>query len=191
MIGKLTDLMGVRFTDLVVIARAGSHVTLSGKSHPRWRCRCDCGSEVVTTADSLRRGDRKSCGCRRWLPRGGPRARRKCSMQTQPTGPRERVKKSPEYLAWSHMKERCLNPNAEKFPAYGGRGIMVCARWLHSFPAFVEDMGLRPAPDLSLDRINNGGNYEPGNCRWATRHEQSANRRPRPEWIFRASEATA
>lgn len=82
---------------------------------------------------------------------------------------------SPTYQSWCSMIQRCTNPNRESWPYYGGRGITVCPRWM-SFDNFLEDMGERP-PGLSLDRIDNDGNYEPGNCRWATPEEQHANRR--------------
>jgi len=80
-----------------------------------------------------------------------------------------------EFRAWQNMKQRCYNPNEWCFPRYGGRGIIVCKRWLHSFANFLEDMGPKPSPKLSLDRINNDGNYEPNNCRWATWSQQKKN----------------
>ena len=83
------------------------------------------------------------------------------------------------YSAWTTMKQRCYNPNVKEFKNYGGRGIKVCERWLNSFPNFLEDLGCKPTKQHSLDRINNDGDYEPGNCRWATRDIQLANRRPR------------
>jgi hypothetical protein len=81
-----------------------------------------------------------------------------------------------EYVAWSGMKQRCFNPKAYGFIYYGARGISVCERWRNNFEAFLADMGLKPSPEHSLDRIDNDGDYEPGNCRWATPKEQQANR---------------
>jgi hypothetical protein len=85
--------------------------------------------------------------------------------------------KTPEYRAWIEMRRRCTNPKRENFKHYGGRGIRVCERWMHSFQAFFADMGRRPSRFHSLDRENVNGHYEPGNCRWATQKTQIANRR--------------
>lgn len=82
---------------------------------------------------------------------------------------------TPEFRAWSAMRNRCTNPRNAAYARYGGRGVSVCSRWRESFWAFLEDMGRRPSPMHSLDRINNDGNYEPGNCRWATRRQQLTN----------------
>lgn len=84
---------------------------------------------------------------------------------------------TPEYKAWSNARNRCQNPKAQAYAGYGGRGIEMCSRWRDSFECFLEDMGRRPSDIHSLDRINNDGNYEPDNCRWATRVEQTRNRR--------------
>lgn len=92
-------------------------------------------------------------------------------------GNARREGRTPEYVAWQSMKSRCGNPQAQNYRHYGGRGIEVCQRWQESFEAFLADMGERPSPKHSLDRIDNDGNYEPGNCRWATQKTQLTNRR--------------
>ena len=84
-----------------------------------------------------------------------------------------------EYHSWKGMINRCTNKNHHKYSSYGARGITVCDRWLNSLDNFIKDMGDRPSLDYSLDRINNDGNYEPSNCRWATRSQQMRNRRPK------------
>jgi hypothetical protein len=121
-----------------------------------WRCRCLCGAEVTTQAGHLRSGHTKSC--------------RSCSSR------RHGYEGTPTYWSWGHLIGRCTNEKNLAYPNYGGRGIRVCERWLQ-FENFLEDMGEKPSPKHSVDRINNDGNYEPRNCRWATQKQQCRNMR--------------
>lgn len=91
------------------------------------------------------------------------------------------LKREPLYSTWSSMKQRCYNPNEPGYPNYGGRGITICAEWRGNFRQFKQDMGARPSPKHSIERINNDGNYEPSNCKWATQTEQNFNQRLRKE----------
>jgi hypothetical protein len=125
-----------------------------------WLCACDCGSDVVVFGGALRSGNTKSCGCGRGTHR-------------HTVGRRYH----PLYWTWSNMRKRCYSPSRDEYASYGGRGISICDRWRDSFADFLADVGERPSPQHSLDRIDNDGNYEPGNVRWATKSEQLANRR--------------
>lgn len=128
----------------------------------RVQCRCDCGAQVTPLAKNLAHGRTQSCGC---LRRGAGNP----NWNGDP-------KRHALYSTWAGMKERCSNPRHISYPRYGGRGITVCDRWRDDFWAFVADMGDRPT-GRSIDRIDNDRGYEPDNCRWATAHEQRANRR--------------
>jgi hypothetical protein len=159
------DLSGQTFGRLTVLRR----VENDKHDKTRWLCRCECGTEAVRSAHLMRKGESLSCGC----------LQRETNVSAPTRHGNARVKGTTrEYEAWSNMVARCENPKATHFECYGGRGISVCARWRNDFVAFLADMGPKPSPWHSIDRYpDNDGNYEPGNCRWATVAQQSRNKR--------------
>lgn len=150
---RAEDLTGRRFGRLVVLRRHASP-----GANPRWDCLCDCGNEKAILGGGLRAGYATSCGCRQ------REARLTHGLTYHPT-----------YNSWDSMIQRCANPKTAGYENYGGRGVSVCAEWA-TFEGFLASMGLRP-PGTSIDRIDPSGDYEPGNCRWATAAEQGWNRR--------------
>lgn len=154
----MTDLTGQRFNQWTVL---GFSHNIGTRYY--WNCRCDCGKEKAVIAPSLKNGDSKSCGCHR---------DKLASERAKTHG----LTNTPEHRCWVSMRSRCSNPKVPNFMDYGGRGITVCERW-NVFENFLEDMGKRPSKNHSLDRKESNGNYEPGNCRWATQQEQTDNRR--------------
>lgn len=152
-------LPGTRFGRLVV---TGYEPAKRG-----YRCLCDCGTETVVQVGSLVNGGTRSCGCL---------AREVGVMRATIHGHARNGTATATYKTWLTMRQRCSNPNNEKWRLYGARGIRVCARWDTSFAAFLADMGERPK-GLTIDRIDSDGDYEPGNCRWASTHTQATNRK--------------
>ena len=151
------DLTGKRFGRLSVVSYSGKIETA-----PAWFCRCDCGTEKHIASGNLRSGRVISCGC----AHSDELAARNTTHGRRDTA---------EYKTWCNIRSRCSNPRSVGYEYYGARGIKVSEKW-NTFAAFAADMGPRPSMEHSIDRINVNGNYEHGNCRWATRQQQMANR---------------
>jgi len=165
---------GTVFTRLTVVEPVGRYYPPLRRKRtsyvPMYSCRCECGVTRVVRYDRLVSGLTKSCGCYQ---------RETVRVQGKKNRTHGESHESTEYRTWQGMKLRCTqSPASEHWKYYAGRGITVCDEWKKSFPAFLAHIGRRPSPAHSLDRINNDGNYEPGNVRWATLHEQHINKRP-------------
>ena len=153
--------VGQKFNRLLVVERDDSKT-----KRTYWICKCDCGETISVAACDVASGHTKSCGCFNQESR-------------VKNNTKHGYNRTPTYVSWSNMIARCSNPKRLEYKNYGGRGISVCDRWL-SFENFVLDMGEKPNL-RTLDRINNDGNYEPSNCRWATASEQRRNQRTKDE----------
>jgi hypothetical protein len=166
---------GDKYARLTIVEEIEPFYNSNNKMVRIFKCQCECGNIKNVRLLLLRNGEVKSCGC---LHRENSKNRTIERNSKHNDSKRYDVKS--EYNSWAGMKQRCYYEKHIGFKHYGARGIKVCDRWLDSYENFLIDMGRKPGPEYSIDRINVNGNYEPSNCRWATNKEQIKNQR---RWI--------
>ena len=168
---RFQDITGQIFTRWTVLRYAGCR----GRFH-YWACRCACGTVRDVAVSSLKQGTSRSFGC--LMVETSSRIRLKNIEAFTGARRTHGMTNTPTFMSWNMMLQRCYNPRRSNYEFYGGRGIVVCDRWRHSFENFLEDMGIRP-DGMTLDRKDSNKNYTKSNCRWATKIQQAGNRRKR------------
>lgn len=175
---KTIDLTGEKYNSLSVIEQADTRILPSGQHKTMWKCMCDCGNITVVASYALRSGGIKSC--------------KKCGKMKSANSRKTHGKSYTRlHNIWSGMKARCYNKNHDYYKNYGGRGVTVCEEWRDNFQAFYDwAVSNGYSTELTIDRINNDGNYEPSNCRWSTKKEQANNTRKNKRITFNGKTQT-